>query len=163
MVKIAPKVLVGNANVINLAALTDSHAVLMAAVNVDEPAMAFTEVLAPCKIFKIKMNLSIVNTESSAAGYSEPVVAFVYKKEYSMTDVEPPLGWLTTQQLRRNTLWFTRGLFGAVSSMTMRNKFTIKIPKRMQSFNLGDKIIFGINGTGGVISYCLTSVTNAYK
>jgi len=124
--------------------------------------MSLVEVLAPCKIFKIKMNLSSLNTTSTGARF-DPTLMGVYKKEYSMTDTETPLGWLTSQQFRRNCVWFTRGLFSGEDSLAMRGRFTIKIPKRMQTFNNLDKLIFMYLNPTAISSYCLTTVINAYK
>ncbi len=159
---VAPKVLVQASNVINLAALGVFHSDLAAAINADDPAQSSTEVPSPVRCFKIKLNLSVQNTESSTAGQGEPIAMGIYKKEYSMLNTESILNWLTDQQFRRQCIWFTRGLFG-VDSTPYRSLRTIKIPKRLQTLNEGDKYIFAYATGGGTSSVCLTSVVNAYK
>jgi len=163
VVKVAPRVCVLPTADAFIPALTEQGNVVVAAVGTDVTTLNAVDCTAPFKAFKVKMNLSVTAYNSSDIDRASPIEMGIYKKSYKMSDTEAISQWQTDQQFRRVCIWYTRGIFASEFSMSERRRFSIKIPKRMQTFNIGDKLIFRIKTGTGAGAFCLTTVTNCYK
>ncbi len=163
MVRVAPRVCVLPTADANVPALSEQGAVVVAAVGTDVGTLGAVDCTAPFKAFKVKVNLSVTGYNSSDIDRAAPFEMGIYKKTYKMSDVENINQWQTDQQFRRACIWYTRGIFASEFSMSERRRFSIKIPKHMRTFNIGDKLIFKFKTGSGQGAYCFTSVVNCYK